>query len=147
MVRAFLDTGVLIGAFRGEPDVREGALALLSFPHLEFWYSPLLKLEVTLQAAYHKQSDELDFYAEYFRHATCFGQFDRMFEIGEPDAVRHGITVVDALHVAAANLSRCRVLFTTEKVTSPLFRTQLIKVVRVTGLKGTTQVMRQLAGA
>jgi hypothetical protein len=49
MLRVFLDSGVLIGAFKGEPEIREGAFAVLSNPNLEFWYSPLLRLEVTLQ--------------------------------------------------------------------------------------------------
>jgi hypothetical protein len=147
MVRVFLDAGVLIGAFKGEPDVREPAFAILGCPLLEFWYSPLLHLEVTLQAVHHKQAEELRFYDEYFGHANNYGDLDRIFQIGASDAKRHGIPVVDALHIAAANLSRCVALITTEKPTKPLFRTKLVKVVSLqAGHKG-SQTIRQLTGA
>jgi hypothetical protein len=54
-----------------------------------------------------------------------------MFEIGEKDAMRHGIPVMDALHVSAANLSKCKVLVTSERPTKPLFRTKLVRVVSI----------------
>ncbi len=147
MVKVFLDANVLIGAFKGEPDVREAAFAILYCPHLEFWYSPLLNLEVTLQAIHHKQADELKFYDEYFRQANCYGDLNRMYEIGAPDAKKHGISVVDALHVAAASLSRCAALITTEKVTKPLFRTKLVKVISLPAGNKSSQIVRQLTGA
>ena len=148
MVRVFLDAGVLIGAFKGEPDIREAAFAILECPHLEFWYSPLLNLEVTLQAIHHKQKEELSFYDEYFRNANCYGDLNRMYEIGAPEAKKHGITVVDALHVAAANLAKCPFLVTTEKPTKPIFRSDLVKVISiVSGHKTTQQTLRQLTGA
>jgi len=147
MIRVFLDAGVLIGAFKGEPDIREAAFAILGCPHLEFWYSPLLDLEVTLQAAHHKQADEMSFYAEYFKHANCYGDLNRMLEIGAPQARKHGITVVDALHVAAANLCKCSFLVTTEKATRPMFRTSLVKVISIAaGSKASHQTLRQLTG-
>jgi len=148
MVRVFLDSGVLIAAFKGEPEVREAAYAVLSIPNLEFWYSPLLQLEVTLQPTYHKQKAELEFYEEYFQHASCYGELDRMFAVGGPEAMKHGISVVDALHVAAANLSRCKALITTEKPTKPLFRTRLVQVISIAaGHKTAHQVLRQITGA
>jgi predicted nucleic acid-binding protein len=127
----FVDTGVLITAFRGQSEMREHALAVLSEPNLEFWYSPLLRLETVLQAAHHGRKLELAFYAAYFKQANCFGDLNRIFEIGQPDALKHGIPVMDALHVAAANLARCKVLFTTESPTKPLFRTKLVQVASI----------------
>jgi hypothetical protein len=109
----------------------EAALAVLSEPDFEFWYSPLLELEVTLQAAHHKQKLELEFYREYFRNGDCFGDLNRIFEIGRPEAMKYGISVMDALHVAAANLSKCKLLFTTESPTKPMFLTKLVKVVSI----------------
>jgi len=112
---------------------------VLSEPSLELWYSPLLRLEVTLQAEHQKNKLELEFYSEYFRHANCYGDLNRMFEIGEKDAMRHGIPVMDALHVSAANLSKCKYLVTSERPTKPLFRTKLVKVLSIL-----TLTMRQL---
>jgi hypothetical protein len=122
---------VLITAFRGKPQMRESALAILSEPDFQFWYSPLLRLEATLQPFHHNRKLEMEFYQEYFKNAECFGDLNRIFEIGSPDAMKHGIPVMDALHIAAANLSRCKILFTTESPTKPLFRTKLVKVASI----------------
>jgi hypothetical protein len=108
--------------------MRAPALAILSEQSFGFWYSPLLKLEATLLATDHKGRIELDFYEEYFRVAECYGDLNRIFEIGSPDALKHGIPVMDALHIAAANLARCEVLVTTEGPTRSTFRTSLVRV-------------------
>lgn len=147
MVRVFIDSGVLIAAFRGEPEIREGAFLVLSNPNLEFWYSPLVRLEVILKPTHHQRRTELEFYEEYFSHANCFGDLDRMFEIGAGEATRHGIAVVDALHVAAAYLSNCAALVTTEKPTKPIFRTSLVRVVGISTAKATQQSIHRLFGA
>jgi len=144
MVRAFVDSGVLIAAFRGEPEIREGAFVILSHPNLEFWYSPLLRLEVTLKPAHHRRKAELAFYEEYFSHANCFRNLDRMFETGGREAMHHGIAVVDALHVGAAYLSGCAALFTTEKPTKPIFRTRLVKVVSISTARAAQQSLHRL---
>jgi hypothetical protein len=70
-----------------------------------------------------------------------------MLEVGGPDAMKHGIPVVDALHVAGANLARCEVLLTTEAVTKPMFKTRLVEVVSITNSRSassTSPVYRQL---
>jgi hypothetical protein len=58
-----------------------------------------------------------------------------MFEIAGPDSQKHGIPVLDALHVAAANLSRSKLLFTTEGTTKPMFRTKLVRVASILATK------------
>jgi len=73
----------------------------------------------------------LDFYQEYFSHANCYGDLNRTYEIGNQDSLKHGIPVVDAMHVAAANLSKCKILFTAERPTGQLFRTKLVTVVSI----------------
>ncbi|MEX2263090.1 MAG: hypothetical protein WD696_14135 [Bryobacteraceae bacterium] len=83
-----------------------------------------------LQASHEKSQLEIEFYNTYFASATCFGNLDRIFEIGEREARKHGIPVMDAMHIAAANLSRCEVLVTGEKPTKPMYRTRLVTVVR-----------------
>ena len=76
-----------------------------------------------------------------------YGDLDRTFQIGAQDAKRHGIPVVDALHIAAANLSRCVALITAEKPTKPLFRTKLVRVVSLQAGNKSSQTLRQLTGA
>src|SRR5437764_4993789 len=123
MYRVFLDTGVLITAFRGKPEMRQSALAILSDTDYEFWYSPLLRLELMLQPSRNKRALEIEFLQEYFTHAQCYGDLNKIFEISSPDAMRHGIPVLDALHIGAATAAKFKVLFTTEARTKPLFRT------------------------
>jgi len=143
---------VLIAAFKGEPTIRECALAILSEPGLDFYYSPLLKLEVTLQPTHHGFKRELAFYDLYFDNANIFGNLNHMFEIACPEALKHGITVMDALHLAAAKLSRCQLFITTEKPTksnthevTPLFRTTLVKVASIATMTQPSQARALLA--
>ena len=84
---------------------------------------------MTLQAEYNGNKKELAFYAEYFRSASCYGDLDRIFEIASKEARKNGVAVLDAMHLAAANLARCEVFITGEKATRPMHRTELVKVV------------------
>jgi hypothetical protein len=107
-------------------------LNVLSCPDFEFWYSPLLRLETMLQPTRENRALEVDFYSAYFSQANCYGDMNRIFEIGERDSPQHAIPVMDAMHVAAASLARCAALITTEKVTKPMFRTRLIRILSIT---------------
>jgi predicted nucleic acid-binding protein len=42
--------------------------------------------------------------------------------------MKHGIPVMDALHIAAASLAKCEALVTAEKASKPIFRTRLVPV-------------------
>jgi predicted nucleic acid-binding protein len=129
--RIFLDADVLIAAFQGEAQLRSCAQAFLNEPLFDFIYDPLLHMEVMIQPTYHGHNLEVSFYNTYFRGATCFGQLDRMFEIGSKEAMRHGIAVADALHIATAHISKCAALVTAEKDTKPMFRTKLVRVISI----------------
>lgn len=82
-----------------------------------------------------------------FENASCYGNLNHMYEIGSPDAMKHGITVVDALHIACANLAKCEVLLTTETVNKPMFKTKLVEVVSIADMRAaslTSRVYRRL---
>jgi predicted nucleic acid-binding protein len=130
-IRLFLDADVLIAAFRGVPELRNRALALLAQPDADFVFSPFLRLEVILKPTFHGNTIELDFYRAYLKAATCYGDLNRIFEIAEREALKHGIQVLDSLHLAAANLARCDAFITLEKPEKPLYRTSLVPVVRL----------------
>lgn len=99
-----------------------------------------------LEPTHHKRSLELAFYHEYFGVANCFGDLNRIFEIGEPEALKFGITVIDTLHLAAANLAKCSLFVTTEKHRKPIFRTKLVKVASISEMDSTgpSQIVRKL---
>lgn len=105
---------------------------MLSWPRFEFWYSPLLRLELILQPTHQRRKPELAFYEEYFHHANCYVDLNKIFEAGSPEATKHGIPVVDALHLGCASLAKCHVLLTTEAATKPMFKTTLLEVVSIT---------------
>lgn len=131
LIKIFVDADVLIAAASGAHPERNKALALLADPTFEFVYSPFLKLEVLLLPRYHRRSPEVAFYEAYFDSAQCFGDLNRIFEIGQKEAFTHGIKVLDAMHIATANLARCSVLITLERSTGPMYRTRLIPVQRL----------------
>lgn len=120
---------MLISAASGERPFKERSLAVLADPGHVFVYNPFLQLEVLLKTKFHKRDLEGQFYESYFKSANCYGDLNRMFEIGGKEAYRHGIAVIDAMHIASANLMHCDILVTLEKTTKPMFRTKLVKVV------------------
>jgi len=143
--RIFLDADVLIAAFQGEPKLRACAQAFLDETRFEFIYNPLLRMEVLIQPTHQGHALEVSFYNTYFRNATCWGHLDRMFEIGGEEAMKHGIAVTDALHIATAHISKCVALVTAEKPTKPMFRTSLVKVFSIRNMnKPATDVQKLL---
>ena len=49
----------------------------------------------------------------------------------EKDAARCGLAALDALHIPAAYLGEAEEILTLERETKPLFRTSLVRVIRV----------------
>lgn len=107
-------------------------MVVISSLDFEYVYSPLLRLEVVLHPEHSNRRDEAEFFGKYFSRAMCWGDLNRMFEIGEREARENGIQALDALHIATANLARCRYFFTSEKLTSHIYKTKLVQAVRVT---------------
>jgi hypothetical protein len=60
-VRTFLDSGVLIAAFKGAPQLREAALQVLEDPNRVFVTSPFVRLEVLPKAIFNRQASERRF--------------------------------------------------------------------------------------
>lgn len=65
---------------------------------------------------------------EYFRAAEWCRDLDGIERVAQREAVKSGLSAMDALHVAAAYLGQADELVTTERPEKPLFRTMLIKV-------------------
>ena len=103
-------------------------MGLLADPAHSFVYDPFLELEVLLLPKFHRRELEAEFHETYFKLATCFDDLNRLFKVGRDEAYRHGIAVLDAMHIAAAHLTGCDALVTLEKPTKPMFRTTLVQV-------------------
>jgi hypothetical protein len=125
----FVDTGVLIAAARGTDEVARRAIEVLDDPDARFVSSQFVKLETLPKSLYNKQSAEADFYAAFFDSVTAWARPDEaLTEMAYAEAVQHGLSALDALHVVAASILNADELVTTEGISKPLHRTRRVKV-------------------
>ena len=69
ITRSFLDSGVLITAYKAVSELKASALAILKDPDRIFLSSPFVRHEVCPKALFNRQHLEYRFYREYFQHA------------------------------------------------------------------------------
>ena len=69
-IRTFLDSGVLIAAYKGSPSIEASAINILDDPDRIFLSSPFVRHDVSPKALYNRQQDEYRFYQKYFRQAA-----------------------------------------------------------------------------
>lgn len=127
-MRTFLDTGVLIAAYRGEASIRRRALELLDDSDRVFVSSEFVKLELLPKALWHKRDDEVAFYRAFLSGAIDIPITAELAQDAFREASEFGLGAVDALHVAAAKAGRCAELLTTEREGKPIFRAEGIRV-------------------
>lgn len=107
---------------------RERALQLLEETNRIFLTSPFVHLEVVPKAIFFKKQMERSFYEKFFKNAVWFREVDRI-EVAQTEAAKAGLGAMDALHLAAAHLSRADEFVTTEKLNKAIHRSSLVKVV------------------
>jgi hypothetical protein len=73
--RTFVDSGVLLTAFRGVETEAEDAFKILEDPNREFVSSILVQMELVPKAIYHRNEKEIRFY-DLITSATCSRAFD-----------------------------------------------------------------------
>jgi hypothetical protein len=129
MTRTFCDAGVLIAAARSVGPDRLRALQLLEELDRVFLTSLFIHLEVVPKTIFYKKRLEQSFYDRYFNNAVWFRQLDKIEAAAQTEAAKAGLSAMDALHVAAAHLSRADEFVTTEKPDKAIHRSSLVKVV------------------
>lgn len=130
MTKTYLDSGVLIVAFRADNEMSSRAIQILDDAQREFVASPFVKLETLPKAQYHKQRYEVEFYEAYFSAVIHWvSDLEIILRSAEIVASQYGLAAMDALHVAAASSIGADELITTERSTKPMFRVPDIKVV------------------
>ena len=128
MIRTFFDSGVLIAVARSlDPDA-ERALRILGDPNRVFLTSPFVHLEVVPKAIFFKKQMERSFYDRYFKNAVWFREVGKIEAAAQTEAAKAGLGAMDALHLAAAHLSRADEFITTEKPNKAIHRSSLVKV-------------------
>jgi predicted nucleic acid-binding protein len=130
VIITFLDSNILIGAYKGEPGVRALAQKVLADANRIFVASPFLSLEVL---PFSEDAAEKEFMRAYFEDQVLAfrGDLQQILDIANEEAERHRIRAIDALHIAAAWLAGAKELITAERPNSPIYRTKLVKVVQL----------------
>jgi predicted nucleic acid-binding protein len=128
-IRTFLDSGVLIAAFKGAPRLRETALGILEDSSRILLTSPYVRLEVLPKAMFHKQTAETHFYESFFARAFFARDIRAILALAEREAAVAGVGAMDSLHLAAAHLLKADEFLTTERPSKSIHRSSLVNVV------------------
>lgn len=132
MTRTYVDASVLIAAARGTDDVHTKAMAILDDPNRSFVASEFLRLEVLPKPLFHRKAEEAGFYTAYFDAVGEWADpIDDVVQDSFQHAVRHGLSAMDALHVASAVATGARELVTAEGPDKPLSRVEAVNVVTI----------------
>ena len=103
MIRTFVDSGVLIEAFRGSSAIATSALAILSDANREFVTSEFVRLEVLPKPTFQRRLIEVTFFNAFFATTSQSAPINRaLVRLALTRAEEFGLSAVDALHVASA---------------------------------------------
>lgn len=120
--RTYLDSGVLIAAFKGNEDICKRAIEVLDDPERELLVSDAVWLEVMPKPIYEEQQIEVQFYKAIFENAELLSWDLSSLARAAQVAEQHGIAAMDAIHIAAALDAGANEFVTVEKSTKPMFR-------------------------
>ncbi|MDJ0618363.1 MAG: PIN domain-containing protein [Calothrix sp. MO_192.B10] len=130
--KTYIDSGVLITAFRGIDSVSIKANQILSAENREFASSRFVQLEVLPKAIFNQQRDETEFYETFFSAVTHWAtDLEKIIHDSYQLACTYGLAAMDALHVAAALQIKADELITTEKPTKPMHRVTEIQIISI----------------
>jgi hypothetical protein len=121
--RSFIDSGVLLAAFRATGELAENALDILGDARRQFVTSDFVRLELLPKPICYGKDEERRFYETFFASAEHTVRASRsLIEDAEREAATVGLSAMDALHIAAARRAECDEFVTAEKTTKPIFR-------------------------
>ena len=133
-MRTFLDTGVLLSAWKRET-LSAAALTVMAADHREFYSSQMVRLELLPKPRFEKRSDEVRFYENFFSGTTASEPLSvGLGNEAEALAARYGLSAADALQVAAAIRMGVEEFYTSEKPGKPMFRVKELKVISLHSL-------------
>lgn len=128
----YLDSGILINAFRGIGLVGIRAIEVLDSTDCQFASSQFVQLETLPKATYYKQQKETEFYESFFKGVTIWAtKLEQIIQTGNRLACTYGLAAIDALHLAAAFSVEAEEFVTTEKTTKPMHRVTEIRLVSI----------------
>lgn len=127
--RTYLDSGVLIAAWKGEDEIATSAMTILDDPNREFVISDFLRLETLPKPTFQKRADEVAFIETIFASAaesvvTSAALSSHAIQM----ASTYDLSPIDALHISAALSAKVDDFITSEKPTKPMFNVKELKV-------------------
>jgi hypothetical protein len=132
MIATYIDSGVLIAAARGDSKLSPLALRFLADPNREYITSDYVRLEVLPKAIFHQRHEEEEFYNEFFGfNARTIPTSVALLEYALNEGCNTGIQGLDAIHIACAVFAGAEEFITSEKITRPIHRTKLVKVISI----------------
>jgi predicted nucleic acid-binding protein len=128
-LRTFLDSGVLLTAWRGEA-LAASALSIMADDARAFVTAQLVRLELLPKPRFERRPLELQFYEHHFAEAAaCEPLSEELGREAEALAARYGLSGADALQIAAAIRHGVQEFYTSERPTKPLFRVKELTVI------------------
>lgn len=134
-MRTFLDSGVLLTAWRGaDARLADAARRLMADEAREFLTCQNVRLELLPKPFYEKRRTEVSFYSEYFAAADVEPFSAGLGTAAFALAQKHGLAAGDALNLASAIRQRADEFITSELPGKPVFRVTGIKVISLHSL-------------
>lgn len=132
MTLTFVDSGVLIAAARGIGPVSSAATAILLDTNRQFVSSDVVRLEVMPKPVYLKRTAEADYSRAFFTSVAIWvATTPLLTERALQHASAFGLSAIDALHSAAADLAGAEEFITTERSSKPLFRVTALRIASI----------------
>lgn len=126
----YLDSGILIAAFRGVGDIANRALTILDDPEREFIISDFLRLETISKPTFNKILPEIAFMSAFFECASAnIDASPLLTEQALQIACKYDLHPFDALHISVAITAKVDEFITLEKSTKPMFRVNELRMV------------------
>lgn len=120
--RVYLDSSVLLAAFRAQEPLAKKAFDVIDSPEVSLVVSDAVRLELLPKAVYYKNSQEVDFYQSIFQNAQNLEWSTDALKDAQKLAETYGLSAMDAIHIAHAKEAQVDEFVTAEKKTSPIFR-------------------------
>ncbi|HMV46765.1 MAG TPA: type II toxin-antitoxin system VapC family toxin [Blastocatellia bacterium] len=128
----FLDSNVLISAATGRGKHFSKARSILADRTRTFASSPFVRLETVPKAVFHKQNQEIVFYDAFFSSVSQWVvDCNALAAEAEKVGSRFGLSMGDALHVAAALMVGADEFVTAERPTSPFKNVQGVTIISI----------------
>jgi len=119
--RTYVDTCVLIAAFRAKGELGRRAIEILDDPDRTLVVSDAVRLEVFPKPRFHRIQEEVDFYEAVFEQSEKQPWNLETLKRAHTLAEAHGIAAMDAIHVATALDAEVDEFISAEKPTKPMF--------------------------